>query len=96
MYTNKLLEEFVTFQDSQGKRKAYLMEKNWTAYSGKNENGKEGLALGGQAQSIVDLIGMIFIPMYRAVELFLFSWASYWWCGEDTGWPSPLASGSSS
>jgi hypothetical protein len=28
MYTNKLLEEFVTFQDSQGKRKAYLMEKN--------------------------------------------------------------------
>jgi hypothetical protein len=43
------------------------------AYNGRNEQGEWGLALGVQAQStMIDIIGMTFIPMYMVVEPFLF------------------------
>jgi hypothetical protein len=42
MYTKEQLEEFTTFQDSQGTRKAYLMETAELAYMGRNEKGEWG------------------------------------------------------
>jgi hypothetical protein len=56
IYTKKQLEEFAAFQDSQGMRKAYLLETAELAYIGRNEKGEWVLALGAQAQlSLVDL-----------------------------------------
>jgi hypothetical protein len=37
IYTKNQLEEFATFQDSQGTRKAYLVETAELAYMGRNE-----------------------------------------------------------
>jgi hypothetical protein len=42
IYIKKLLERFVTFQDSQGTRKAYLMEIAEIMYGGRNEKGEGG------------------------------------------------------
>jgi hypothetical protein len=68
IYTKEQLEEFATFQDSQGTRKAYLAETAELAYMGRNEKGEWGLALGTAAQlSIVDLVGMSFFPLYKIV-----------------------------
>ncbi len=40
IYTKEQLEEFARFQDSQGKRKAYLAETAELAYTGRSENGE--------------------------------------------------------
>jgi hypothetical protein len=40
IYTKKQLEEFTTFQDSQGTRKAYLVETSELAYMRRNEKGE--------------------------------------------------------
>ncbi len=42
IYIKKLLERFATFQDSQGTRKAYLMEIAEIMYGGRNEKGEGG------------------------------------------------------
>ncbi len=64
IYTKEQLEEFVTFQESQGTWKAYLAETAELAYMGRNEKGELGLALGSAAQvSLVDLVGMNFFPL---------------------------------
>jgi hypothetical protein len=66
IYTKEQLEELATFQDSQGTRKAYLVETAELAYMGRNEKGEWGLALGTAAQlSIVDLVGMSFFRSTR-------------------------------
>ncbi len=48
--TKKQLEEFATFQDSQGTCKTYLAEAAELAYMGRNEKGEWGLSLGAQSQ----------------------------------------------
>jgi hypothetical protein len=50
-YTKKQLDEFGTFQDSEGTRRAYLEETAELAYTGRNEREEWELALGVQAQS---------------------------------------------
>jgi hypothetical protein len=45
------VEEFATFQDSHGTRKANLAQAAEMAYCGKKEKCELGLVLGGQAQS---------------------------------------------
>jgi hypothetical protein len=73
IYTKEQLEEFATFQDIQGTRKAYLAETAELAYMGRNEKGKWGLALGPVAQlSIVNLVGMSFFPLYEVVGPIIF------------------------
>jgi hypothetical protein len=73
IYTKKQLDEFATFQDSQGTRRAYLAETAELAYIGRNERGEWGLALGSQAQSsMIDIMGMSFIPLYTVVGPFVF------------------------
>jgi hypothetical protein len=67
------LDEFTVFQDSQGTRKAYLAETAELAYIGQNEKGEWGPALGAKAQiSLIDLIGMSFIPLYSVVGPLVF------------------------
>jgi hypothetical protein len=75
IYTKKQLEEFATFQDSQGTRKAYLAETAEQAYMARNETGEWGLMLGAQAQlSLVNLVGMSFFPpVFRSGPLDLLS-----------------------
>jgi hypothetical protein len=59
IYTKEQLEEFARFQDSQGTRKAYLAETAEMAYTGRNEKGEWGLAVGSAAQgSLIDLVGV--------------------------------------
>jgi hypothetical protein len=71
--TKEQLEEFATFQDSQGIRKAYQAETAELAYMGRNEKGEWGLALGSAAQlTIMDLVGMSFFPLYKVVGLMIF------------------------
>jgi hypothetical protein len=73
IYTKKQLDEFAVFQDSQGMRKAYLAETAELAYIEWNEKGEWGLALGAQAEiSLIDLIGMSFIPLYSVVGPLMF------------------------
>jgi hypothetical protein len=73
IYMKKQLEEFATFQDSQGTRKAYLAETTELAYMGRNEKGVWGLALGTQTQlSLVNLVGMSFFPLYLVVGPLIF------------------------
>jgi hypothetical protein len=73
IYTKKQLEEFATFQDSQGKRKAYLAKTAELAYMGRNEKGEWGLSLGAQSQlSLIDLVGMSFFPLYSGVGPLIF------------------------
>jgi hypothetical protein len=73
IYTKEQLEEFATFQDSQGTRKAYLAETAELAYMGRNEKGEWGLALGTAAQlSIMNLAGMSFFPLYKVVGPIIF------------------------
>jgi hypothetical protein len=86
IYAKKLLEEFATFQDSKGTRKAYLEETAELAYMGRNEKGEWGMALGTQAQlSLIDLVGMSFFPLYSVVgslifflSLLLMLWGGLW------------------
>jgi hypothetical protein len=74
IYTKKQLDEFATFQDSQGTRRAFLAETAELAYIEPNERGEWSLALGSQAQSsMIDLIGMQFILLYTMISLFVFS-----------------------
>ncbi len=69
----KQLDKFATFQDSQGIRRAYLAETADLAYIVRNEREKWGLALRAQAQSsMIDLIGMQFIPLYTVIVPFVF------------------------
>jgi hypothetical protein len=73
IYTKEQLEEFATFQDSQGTRKAYLAETAELAYMGRNEKGEWSLALGTAAPlSILDLVGMSFFPLYKVVGPMIF------------------------
>jgi hypothetical protein len=73
IYTKKQVDESAAFQDSQRTRRAYLAETAELAYMGRNEKGEWGLALGAQAQiSLIDLIGMSFIPLYSIVGPFMF------------------------
>jgi hypothetical protein len=73
IYTKKQLEEFALFQDSQGTRKAYLAETAEMAYTGRNEKGKWGLALGLAAQgSLIDLVGASFFPLYNVMGPMIF------------------------
>ncbi len=54
-------------------RRAYLAETAELAYNGRSECGKWGLALGSQAQaSMMDIIGISFISMYKVIGPFLF------------------------
>jgi hypothetical protein len=72
--TKKQLDKSATFQDSQGTRRAYLAETAELAYIGWNERGEWGQALGAQAQSsMIDLIGLLFIPLYTMIGPFVFS-----------------------
>jgi hypothetical protein len=73
IYIKKQLDEFAAFQDSQGMRMAYLSETAELAYLGRTEKGEWGLALGAQAQlSLIDLVGMSFIPLYSEVGPLVF------------------------
>jgi hypothetical protein len=73
IYTKEQLEEFARFQDSQGTRKAYLAETAERAFSGRNEKGEWGLALGSAAQvSLIDLVGVNFFPLFRVVGPMVF------------------------
>ncbi len=82
IYTQEQLDEFARFQDSQGTRKAYLVETAEMAYIGQNERGEWGLALSTAAQgSLIDIVGANFFPLYRVVgpmifflSLFLLVW----------------------
>jgi hypothetical protein len=40
IYIKRQLEEFVTLQDSPGKKKAYLVDRAELAYGGRNEKGE--------------------------------------------------------
>jgi hypothetical protein len=44
IYTKKHLDEFATFQDSQGTRRAYLTGTAELVYIGRNDKGEWGLA----------------------------------------------------
>jgi hypothetical protein len=69
IYTKKQLDEFATFQDSQGTRRAYLAKTAELAYIRRDEKGRWGLALGAQAQSsMIDIIGISFIPLYSTSQ----------------------------
>jgi hypothetical protein len=58
IYTKEQLEDFTTFQDSQGTQKAYLADTDDLAHMGRNEKGEWGLTLGSAAQvSLVELVG---------------------------------------
>jgi hypothetical protein len=60
-------------QDSQGTWKAYLAEMAEMAYTGRNEKGEWGLALGSAAQgSLIDLVGVSFFPLYKVVGPMIF------------------------
>jgi hypothetical protein len=73
IYTKEQLEEFATFKDSQGTRKAYLAETAELAYMGRNKKGEWGLALGTAAQlSIMGLVGMSYFPLYKVVGPIIF------------------------
>jgi hypothetical protein len=73
IYTKEQLEEFAWFQDSQGTRKAYLVETAEIAYIGRNEKGEWGLALASAAQmSLIDLVGINFFPLYRVIGHMIF------------------------
>ncbi len=73
IYPKEQLEELATIHDSQGTRKAYLVETAELAYMGRNEKGEWGLALGTAAQlSIVNLVGMSFFPLYKVVSPMIF------------------------
>jgi hypothetical protein len=73
IYSKEQLEEFATFQDSQGTRKAYLAETAELAYMGRNKKGEWGLALDTAAQiPLMDLVGMSFFPLYKVVEPMIF------------------------
>ncbi len=62
------LDEFAAAQDSQDTQKVYVAQTAEFAYNGRNERGKSELVLGSQAQaSMMDIIGMSFIPMYKVV-----------------------------
>jgi hypothetical protein len=86
IYTREQLEEFARFQDSQGTRKAYLVETAEMAYSGRNEKGEWGLALSSAAQrSLIDIMEASFFPLYRVVgpmifflSLLLLVWGGLW------------------
>jgi hypothetical protein len=83
IYNKLQLEEFARFQDSQGTRKAYLVETAEMAYSGCNEKGEWGLALSSAAQgSLIDIKGASFFPLYRVVGPRSSSCHSYCWYGE--------------
>jgi hypothetical protein len=67
------MDEFAAFQDSQGTRRVYLAKTTELAYMGWNGNGEWSLALGTQAQmSLIDLIGIGFIPLYSVVRPLIF------------------------
>ncbi len=73
IYTKEQLEEFARFQDSQGTRKVYLAETAEMAYTGRNEKGEWGLALGSATQgSLIDLVGVSFFPLYKVVGPMIF------------------------
>ncbi len=73
IYTQEQLDEFARFQDSQGTRKAYLVETAEMAYSGRNERGEWGLALSTAAQgSLIDIVGASFFPLYSFVGPMIF------------------------
>jgi hypothetical protein len=67
------LDEFATFQDSHGTHSTYVAETAELACNGRNEKVKWGLALGTQAQaSMINIIGMSFIPLYKVIDPFIF------------------------
>jgi hypothetical protein len=73
IYTKKQLDEFATFQDSQGTRRTYLAETAELAHNVRNEKGEWGLALGAQAESsMIDITGMSFIPLYKVIGPVIF------------------------
>ncbi len=73
IYTQEQLEEFARFQDSQGTRKAYLVETAEMACDGRNERGEWGLALSSAAQgSLIDIVGASFFPLHRVVGPMIF------------------------
>ncbi len=45
IYTKEQLDEFARFQDSQGTRKAYLVETAELSYTGRTGSGEWGLTL---------------------------------------------------
>ncbi len=82
IYMKKQLDEFATFQDSQGTRRAYLADTAELAYFRRNEKREWGLALGAQARSsMVDIIGMSFIPLYMIIGPFFVSLLLMVWGG---------------
>jgi hypothetical protein len=69
IYTKKQMDEFAAFQDSQEMRTAYQAETDGLAYIGRNGHGEWALDLGSQAQaSMINIIGMRFIPIYEIVS----------------------------
>jgi hypothetical protein len=73
IYTKAQLDEFARFQDSQGTRKAYLVETAELAYTSRSENGEWGLALSSAAQgSLIDIVGASFFPLYKVVGPMIF------------------------
>jgi hypothetical protein len=65
-YNNWQLDEFVVFQGSPGIRRAYFAETAKLAYNGRNEQGLQAQA------SMINIIGMRFIPTYKVIGPFLF------------------------
>ncbi len=80
------MDEFTAFQDSHGTCRAYLAKTAELAYNGMNDKVEWGLALGSQVlASLIDIIGMSFIPLYKVIGLFIFFvsllpiiWGGFW------------------
>jgi hypothetical protein len=69
IYTKKQLDEFDAFQDSQGRRKPYLLGTAEMTYNGQNNREEWELTLRPQAQSsMIDIIRMSFIHPTKSLD----------------------------
>jgi hypothetical protein len=58
IYSKEQVEEFLGFQDSQGTRRAYLIETAERAYGGRSKDGAWGLGMGERARdALIDAVG---------------------------------------
>ncbi len=65
IYSPAQLEEFARFQDSQGKRRAFLAESAERAYNSR-AGGQWGSGLSDLAtESLIDAVGYHLVPMYQ-------------------------------
>jgi hypothetical protein len=58
IYSKEQVEEFLQFQDSQGTRRAYLIETAERAYGGRSKDGAWGFGMGERARdALIDAVG---------------------------------------